>query len=404
MEKKNQLLNGDSEIELKKFPDNYFDVVATDPPYGLEFLGLNWDKAVPSVSIWKEVLRTMKPGAFAFVLCAPRQDVLAQMIVRMSEAGFDTGFSSIYWAYASGLPKAMDISKIVDKKMGKERQIISGTPKPEEYSGKFDQRSSTERPKDNGAVSEEAKALEGSYAGFQPKPAIEIVIVAMKPLSEKTYFEQALSNKKGITWLQYGRIPSETAELGFKGRFPANILVEDDILNDGSISKSPSGYVNRQPRKGSVLTGENCGFNSEENHASGCGDFGSFSRYFSLDAWWNMHIEKLPDSVKEVFPFLIVPKPSNKEKNEGLDGIENTHATVKPLKLMSYVITIGSCPGDIVLDPFVGSGTTCKASEIEGRKWVGIELTESSFRISQVRMGINPLTNKTESDSIDDLF
>src|SRR5207249_3694883 len=101
------------------------------------------------------------------------------------------------------------------------------------------------------ATSEQAKALDGSYAGFQPKPAVEIIIVAMKSLSEKTYADQALKNRKGVTWLSDGRIPindstgtwgtsNATTNPGFNaspaqheyrssehplGRFPANLLV-----------------------------------------------------------------------------------------------------------------------------------------------------------------------------------
>src|SRR5260370_22889872 len=63
-------------------------------------MGKDWDKAVPCVDIWKECLRVLKPGAFAFIMSAPRQDVLSQMIIRLSEAGFRTDFTSLYWAYA----------------------------------------------------------------------------------------------------------------------------------------------------------------------------------------------------------------------------------------------------------------------------------------------------------------
>ena len=82
-----KLIHGDSAEELKKLEDNSVDLVCTDPPYGYSFMGKNWDKAVPSIEIWKECLRVLKPGGFAFVMSAPRQDVLSQMIVRIDEAG-----------------------------------------------------------------------------------------------------------------------------------------------------------------------------------------------------------------------------------------------------------------------------------------------------------------------------
>ena len=100
------------------YPDNHFDGLFTDPPYGYGFMGKDWDKAVVGVAVWKEVLRVMKPGAFGFVMSAPRQDVLARMIVNLQDAGFETGFTSIYWTYATGFPKAANIGKMVDKRLG----------------------------------------------------------------------------------------------------------------------------------------------------------------------------------------------------------------------------------------------------------------------------------------------
>lgn len=137
-----QIHHGDS--SSLPFPDDHFDCLVTDPPYGYGFMGKDWDKAVVGVKVWKEVYRVMKPGAFGFVMSAPRQDVLARMIVNLQDAGFETGFTSIYWTYATGFPKAGNIGKMVDKRLGVER------------------------------ASPLAKTLDGSYAGFQPKPAVEV--------------------------------------------------------------------------------------------------------------------------------------------------------------------------------------------------------------------------------------
>ena len=173
----------------------------------------------------------------------------------------------------------------------------------------------------------------------------------------------------------------------------------------------------------------------EEGHL-GYSDSGSFSRYFDLDKWFSERIKQLPKSVQKTFPFLVCAKASKSEKNRGCEGlpekeykqgniirqvawcnkcnhlispkqkikgncqcdipelfykqveiqpIKNNHPTCKPLKLMSYLIILGSREGDIVLDPFVGSGTTALACKLSGRRCIGIEISEEYCEIARSR-------------------
>ena len=110
---------GDSKEILKSLPDNSIDLICTDPPYGYSFMGKDWDKVVIPSSHWKECLRVLKPGAFAFIMSAPRQDVLSRVIVNLQDAGFETGFSSIEWIYFTGFPKSMNIKKKLLKDLEK---------------------------------------------------------------------------------------------------------------------------------------------------------------------------------------------------------------------------------------------------------------------------------------------
>lgn len=458
----NQIVCGDSLEVMKTFPPESIDLIATDPPYGYSFMGKDWDKAVPSVDVWKECCRVLKDGAFIFVMSAPRQDVLSQMIIRLGQAGFDTGFTSIYWTYASGFPKAYNIAK------GVEGKLVLGTAnwsdwnklKGEKLEGHIGyhklQKEQGYRPKDYtekeriGKVdytTSEAKALDGSYGGYQPKPAVEVIIVCMKPLSEKTYVEQALKNGKGVTWLDPARIPFQSTdaeksvhnwkpnsdydvdntsyELGIhkldthqneKGRFPANLLVSDDVLNDG-ISRKSGVFDNEKHQYHVPKTDGKYGeYQTNCPNQVSYGDSGSFSRFFDLDKWFEKTVENLPESVRKTFPFLICPKASKTERNQGLVNddrevfraghgnqeqddvtqrfrtrMKNFHPTVKPLKLMSYLVTLGSRPKEIVLDPFVGSGTTCLASEILNRKWIGIEISPKYCEIARKRLVAIPM-------------
>lgn len=452
--------------DMSEMGDESVDLIVTDPPYGISFMGKDWDKALPSKQIWTECLRVLKNGAFAFVMCIPRADCLSRMIISLEDAGLAVNFTPIYWVYASGFPKAQNISLSIDKRECLKQLVekLGRNPTKEEFDKAWkafrtlvgkregtyaDIKRDTETGQDglHGGIATnrprvesfitapstpQAKALDGSYGGFQPKPAVEVIIVAMKPLSEKTFVDQALKNKKGITWLDEGRIPfqSETdmssAEFHTvpirhepgdftkvtersgkftpvsQGRFPANILVSDDVLNDGKVTQSGKDAIRRQ--EGMFVEHKLGGLNELQVYYA---DSGSFSRYFDLDKWFEEEIKQLPASVQKTFPFLIVPKASKSEKDRGLDdmpeviksglplrdgsgnyveneygdgskSIRNTktrnyHPTVKPLKLMSYLITLGSREGDVILDLFVGSGTTCLASKLLGRKSIGYD-------------------------------
>jgi len=407
----NQIICCDALDGLRELPDECIDLIVTDPPYGIGFMGKDWDKAVPSVDIWRECLRVLKSGAFCFVMSTPRQDALSQMIVRMSEAGFYMGFTSLYWAYTSGFPKACNIGKSVDKRFGAEREVVGRYIGPDgktRYGGtNFTAGNIVENPEDYDdrflitiPSTPQARALDGSYGGFQPKPAVEVILVAMKPLSEKTFVDQALKNRKGITWLDDCMVPYESEDSSkefirprfTQGRFPANLLISDGCVDDGM----------------------------------GNDDSGAFSRYFSLDAWWDERVKHLPKEVQRTFPFFIVPKPSKAEKEKGLEGFEkkdpatstsfrptmktnperwqhlnkhpgtrttkrtNPHPTVKPLKLFSYLVTLGSRQNDIILDPFIGSGTLALSARLTCRNYIGFDLSEEYCKIARGRVASVP--------------
>ncbi len=455
------IYHGDNRIDLKKIPDESIDLIVTDPNYGLKFMGKKWDVDVPAVETWIECFRVLKPGAFAFIMSSPRQDVLSEMIVRIRQAGFDTNFSSIYWTYAQGMPKAMNMSKAVMKLFGDEGEVIGiknntydgSVRNPEKHKspaelsniGKWGLTKTPHGMPEIRPTDERALKLYGSYAGFQPKPALEVIIVAMKSLSEKTFIEQALKNRKGILWLDDCRIPLEedsrlekggtyserkcnnsTGMLGSgnvntwtpqKGRFPANLLVSNDALNDGREHKSGD-LTGQYGTVGSIYGVYD---KSRPLYLKG-NSVDSYSRYFDLDKWFEENLKKLPKDVQKTFPFLIIPKAAKSERNEFIEDIEtemghnrfdtcatcggtifqnpdrpsackcdvpvrqnntvkgNFHPTAKPIMLMNYLITLGSREGDIILDPHVGGGTTCISARMLKRYSIGIDMDESYLR------------------------
>lgn len=369
----NSVILGDCMDILRFLPAECVDQMVCDPPYGLFLNGMGWDRTPPSAEILSQWLWVLKPGGFAFVCASPRQDLLIMMIIALQSAGFEVGFTSLYWTYAKGFPKAYDISKAVDRKFGAEREVIDTKTSKINFSqrnkgdaGLFE---NTWTPNQYAVLdvtvpaSRDAKSLEGAYGGYQPKPAVEPIIVAMKPLAEKNYTDQALANGHGITRLHDVRIPyknekvptrnlvkqrsyacgqvpasqGESWEGKEKGRFPANLLVSDDVL-------------------------------------------GPYSRFFSLDAWAEKHL-----------PFLIVPKASKSEREKGLEHLEgkyarNFHPCVKPVELMANLIKMASKPGDLILDAMAGSGSSLVAAKLIGRNFIGIEKDKEYHRIAAERV------------------
>lgn len=375
----NSIVQGNCLDVMKNIPSNSMDAIVTDPPFGLGFMNMKWDRDIPPLAVGQQMLRILKPGAFAVVMCSPRGDCLKKMIEMLESAGFITSFTPIFWTYADGAPKSKNISKSLGKKAGAENEVVRTTaPAPDE-----------------------AEKLEGAYGSFQPKPAVEVILVVMKPYSEGTAKEQALLNGKGITFQDKCRIPYHPDEPvptrdfskqrscssgqvpasqgdGFngdpRGRVGANLLVDDDVL-DGK-KQGPEGY----------------------------------SRYFSLKRWFDEMIERLPEEVKATFPFMIVPKANTAEKERGLEDFEpqtvddgrmtpndsalqqgkaprkNTHPCIKPVKLMAYLVTMFSSPGDLIADPCSGTGSTCIAAKILGRRYIGIELEAEYCRVAEARL------------------
>lgn len=389
----------------------------------LDFMGKSWDQALPNVKIWKECLRVLKPGSFAFVMCIPRSDLQSRIVADLEEAGFVTSFTPIYHAFANGFPKSTNISKMVDQRLGVEREVVgqkkSGLGSGKTYS--FHQSELEEDYDKNVDItipgSKEAKQLDGAYT-FQPAPAVEVILVVMKPLSEQSYTDQALANKKGVAWLDDCRIPTNEKT--------KRLFIDDHLTNSGFPGDNDGEWEQSTKIRPNWETHKDGRFPS--NVIVGDDALGDFSKYFDLDIWFQKkildNVKKLPKEVQKTFPFLITPKPSKREKNAGLSGKpskppvfgfrptaetnpenwnktidqfphaganrsgtqQNPHTTVKGIKLMSWLIMLGSRPGDVILDPFLGSGTTACACLLTNREYIGIEMDENYFKISEQRI------------------
>ena len=391
-----KLLLGDCLDKLKELDDNSVDSIVTDPPYGLSFMGKKWDYDVPSQAIWEECMRVLKPGGHLLSFAGSR--TYHRMAVRIEDAGFEIR-DQIMWIYGSGFPKSHNIGKAVDKIQGNEREVVG----IKEHSKKdFKDNLYAQDPanannnKIFGYGEEVLTKGNSDYEGWGTalKPAHEPIAMARKPIAEKTVADNVLEWGTGGINIDRCRVEfvsdadraestnkNQHADFGSTmgtnqiygdysmlepqnynppGRFPANIIFDEEagkLLDEQSgTSKSTGGRSGNKNGVGSNgIYGQYNGEVRDEN--PGFGDVGGASRFF------------------------YCPKTSKKDRD-----VDNIHPTVKPTDLMSYLIRLVTPKGGVVLDPFMGSGSTGKAAVREGMQFVGIERESEYFDIAEARI------------------
>ena len=443
-----KILEGDCVAVMRGLPDASVDAIVTDPPYGLEFMGKEWDSFKGGAGIeetatsaggaaayssarvrygqgagtglafqefclsWaQECLRVLKPGGHLLAFGGSR--TYHRLAVAVEDAGFEVR-DQMMWLYGSGFPKSLDVSKAIDKAAGAEREVVgisnngiaggtgehAGEKDVYGFAGEFDL---------TAPATEQAHKWDGW--GTALKPAHEPIVVARKPLVG-TVAENVLKFGTGALNVDGCRIgiaegdePAaghRTATFGTQetesggdgsggwiaasGRWPANLILDEEA---GRLLDEQSGNV-----KGAVSNGRKATFGdgaagiycgaSEQRPAYA--DTGGASRFF------------------------YCAKAGKAERNAGLDefddktrhrvnagGLEhdpkwapiqtkNHHPTVKPISLMAYLVRLVTPPAGTVLDPFLGSGTTGCAAALEGFDFIGIEREADYIAIAEARI------------------
>lgn len=395
------IYHADCREVMNGLDDNSIDTVITDPPYGLRFMGKKWDYEIPSVAVFAEMLRVAKSGAT--LLCFGGTRTWHRIAVNIEDAGWEIR-DTLMWIYGSGFPKSLDIGKAIDKMQGNERKITGEYQYPD-GSGRRNVIDSSDSANQYGknraggstTITKGNSPFEGY--GTALKPAFEPIIMAMKPC-EGTFAENAL--KRGVAGLnidgaRVGVDGGETHKGGFgsgiygdsrgvetdltpKGRFPANVIHDgsEEVLAEFP-NTTPTSYATQNTNVGGMF-----GF---PGHGT----------------------SKIVDSTYSASRFFYCAKASKAERNAGCDGLDkeygyrengfsssisdtkipraNHHPTVKPLALMEYLCTLTKTPtGGIVLDPYMGSGTTGMACKKTGRNFIGIEISEEYLEIAKRRI------------------
>ena len=390
-DKRYQLHLGDCLEVMRTMEDNSVDSIVTDAPYGISFMGAAFDtfhedgvsdnmafqKAM--TPIFAEALRVAKPGAHLLAFGGTR--TYHRLASAIEDAGWEIR-DCCYWVHGQGMPKGLDISKAIDKHLGavREKKIIQCG------------RTSFGLINDDGfvphrdvdgdeAVTVEAKKWQGYNT--QLKPAVEPIVLARKPL-EGTIVENVLKYGTGAINIDACRVPTEEAvvvhsparktlldsghkDLGTwentKGRFPAN------LLHDGSpevLACFPDGGKSAAPRP------VNANRNGEQSSDVRYTEKGNTN--FAMKPG----MRRPPTSPAR---FFYCAKASRSERGEG-----NVHPTVKPLALMRWCVTLVAPPDSIVLDPFMGSGSTGIAALQCGCRFVGIEREPEYMAIAERRI------------------
>ena len=372
------LLKGNCLETLKTLDTASVDSIVTDPPYELGFMGKSWDNSgiAYNQDLWAECLRVLKPGGHLLAFSGSR--TYHRMVVAIEDSGFEIR-DQIMWLYGSGFPKSLNVSKAIDKKAGAPVKVgkrftvaggIEAQPTP--------QGEAREEMRHN-AITPEAQQWQGW--GTALKPAHEPIVVARKPLGG-TVANNVLTYGTGAINIDGSRVGTDGGCAGAGagagarvfgnglngtfakpveglGRWPANVIHDgsDEVL-EGFPDTAPSrqGKPRGTAKKGLFANSEFNKVGTEHNDNGG-----SAARFF------------------------YCAKASKSERNAGLEE-SNTHPTVKPLALMRYLVRLVCPPNGVVLDPFLGSGTTAVAATLEGFEWIGCEMTEDYFSIIEARV------------------
>lgn len=362
-----QLSVGRCEEVLRGMEDNSVDSIITDPPYGLSFMGHKWDYQVPTVEQWAECLRVLKPGGHLLAFGGSR--TYHRLVVNIEDAGFEIR-DQLMWIYGSGFPKSKNLTG--------------------EHAGK----------------------------GTGLKPAHEPIVMARKPLLG-TVEANVVEFGTGAINIDLCRVPTEEALTGGAGallshvrdgkeadseewkpdqlgRWPANIIHDgsEDVVSAFPDAKGQQGDLKTtgKARPSRVAYGN---MDAPRDHAMRVEANKSAARFFYCA---KVSKAERDEGMERFLPFSASDMTGGrKEDSAGINdpragagrtgGAKNNHPTVKPVELMRYLCRLVTPENGVVLDPFMGSGSTGKAALLEDFGFIGIELDPDHLVTAAARIG-----------------
>ena len=398
------LLNGCCRKQMKKLQRQKImvDAVVTDPPYHLTsiverfgkdgsapaqfgtdgafkrastgFMGKEWDGGDIAFDpmTWSLCLGLLKPGGHLIAFSASRN--YHRMAVAIEDAGFEIR-DQIMWIYGSGFPKSHNIGKQVDKIQGNDREVL-GT----KITNVGLQGNNFKRGSESGEVEVTKGDSEWEGWGTALKPAHEPIVLARKPISEKSIADNVLKWGTGGINIDGCRIegndavyPETNPDFRDQGKKSKEAIGIDKLSFGQTENVARKKVVRKSRSEDGVWTNNNSGMKAEGTEFADADPRGRFPA--------NVMHEGLDESWAKYF---YCPKTSKSERHNS--AIKNTHPTVKPVELMKYLCRLVTPKGGTVLDPFMGSGSTGMAAKDEGFDFIGIEKEREYYEIAEARI------------------
>lgn len=357
--------HGDCLSVMSQMSANSVDSIVTDPPYGLSFMGKDWDHGVPGEVFWQEALRVAKPGAHLLAFGGTR--TYHRLAVAIEDAGWEIR-DCLMWLYGSGFPKSLNIGDGYGTalKPGYEPIIMARKPLTGTVATNVQQWGT-------GGINVDGCRIEG----IKDVPASPRVV-----------------HRDGRIYHPSNEDPTTPGWNPNVGRWPANLLLDEEaavtldiqtgILNSGKDNKR------RQNHDTTAMAGRLGMLDREE---VSYGDSGGASRFFYVAKASRSEREQGLEYLPKLSPGQLTdrqdgaagtahPRAGAGRDTGNHNGRANNHPTVKPIALMRWLVRLVTPPGGFVLDPFCGSGSTLIAAKSEGFHSVGIDTEADYLNIS----------------------
>ena len=395
-----KLIHADCLEAMKKMPDNSVDAVVTDPPYGLSFMGKKWDYDVPSVEVGCECLRVLKPGGHLLAFAGSR--TYHRLVVNVEDAGFEIR-DQIMWVYGSGFPKSLNISKAIDAKKITGKSSYTAMADVEDSKGVH-----VEDKKDDSFIaygSEESR--QGKLRHGSRRKASEPITdaaqrwkgwgTALNPAPEPIVVANVLEHGTGglnidgcrvgdtvETWPSSRSYPLRTKHNSGDSYGSSNAKTEK--TQEAPAGRFPANFIHDGSDEVASL------FPEEKARFFYCAKAGKAERNAGLEAFEDKKSHHNSGGIGR----KVSVEKRLKQGKENAPIMKNIHPTVKPIALMRYLCRLVAPPNGVVLDPFMGSGTTGVGAVAEGFDFIGIEMDEEYLKIADARIKHAQREHKTD--------